>query len=301
MKIVLRPLVGDPWSGIIKFRNCHEDLASYFTRSGRLYTGLTDADAERLGTKLNLDLKTGSEFWKTFFIRTSGKDMVLETEDPMDELKFLFLKSHKRVKSSVFEHKATANFVLINENEEARRANVFSKAKRQALRELDKMSTEDVKKALRIYGKRAENLTAEVAESKLFELVEGDAQGFINKWVNNEARETQYLIERAIGENIIRKNKRQYSYGTEVIGYGIEDAILYLENPKNQDLRMTIISEIKAKEKLSSIVDIPEEVENVREEAFAKSTSSKPLDEDNVSQVVDKPETTKETKKKVKG
>jgi hypothetical protein len=299
MKVILRPLVKDQWSGIIKFRNCHEDLGSYFTRSGRLYTGLTDADAERLGDRLNLDLRTGSEFWKTFFIRTSGKDMILETEDAMDELKYLFLKSHKRVKSSVFEHKATANFVLINEHEEARKSNVHNKAKRQAMRELDKMSTEDIKKALRIYGKRAENLTAEVAENKLFEIVEGDPQGFLNKWVNNETRETQYLIERAIGENIIRRNKRQYSYGTEVIGYGIEDAILYLEDPKNQELRMTIISEIKAKGKLSDLVNLPEE-EEVKKDTFFKTDSEKPLDGNKVSEVVDKPEKIKQTKKSTK-
>jgi len=299
MKVILRPLVKDQWSGIIKFRNCHEDLGSYFTRSGRLYTGLTDADAERLGDRLNLDLRTGSEFWKTFFIRTSGKDMILETEDAMDELKYLFLKSHKRVKSSVFEHKATANFVLINEHEEARKSNVHNKAKRQAMRELDKMSTEDIKKALRIYGKRAENLTAEVAENKLFEIVEGDPQGFLNKWVNNETRETQYLIERAIGENIIRRNKRQYSYGTEVIGYGIEDAILYLEDPKNQELRMTIISEIKAKGKLSDLVNLPEE-EEVKKDTFFKADSEKPLDGNKVSEIVDKPEKAKQTKKSTK-
>lgn len=251
MKVILRPLVKDPWSGIIKYRNCHEDLASYFTRSGRLYTGLTDGDAERLGTQLNLDLRPNSDFWKTFFIRTSGKDMILETEDSMDELKYLFLKSHKRVKNSIFEHKATANFVLVNEEEEARKSNVHNKAKRQAMRELDKMSTEDIKKALRIYGKRAENLAAEVAENRLFEIVEGDPQGFLNKWVNNQSRETQYIIERAIGENIIRRNKRQYMYGTETIGYGIEDAIAYLDDPKNQEVRMAIITEIKAKESIS--------------------------------------------------
>lgn len=295
MKVILRPLVTDYWSGVKKFRNCHEDIGSYFTRSGRLYTGLTDTDSERLGTKLNLDLNANSDFWKTFFIRTSGKDIYLETEDSMDELKYLFLKSHKRVKNSMFEHKATANFVLINEHEEARKSNVHNKAKRQAIRELDRMSSEDHKKALRIYGKRGENLTAEMAENKLFEIVEGDPQGFIDKWINNQSRETQYLIERAVGENIIRRNKRQYSYGTETIGYGIEDAILYLEDPKNQELRMTIISEIKAKSKLSDMVEMPEEVTG--REGWKSPKSEKPLDGNSVSEIENKPEEVKKTKK----
>jgi len=285
----------DAWSGISKYRNCHEDLASYFTRSGRLYTGLTDGDAERLGKKLDLELSPNSDFWKTFFIRTSGKDIHLETEDPMDELKYLFLKSHKRVKESMFEHKATANFALINETEEARKANVHNKSKRQAIRELDKMSTEDMRKALRIYGKRGESLSGEMVENTLFEIVEGNPQGFLDRWVNNQSRETQYLIERAVAENIIRRNKRQYTYGTEVIGHGLEDAIIYLEQPKNQELRLTIISEIKAKEGLSNIVEKEETLEQPK-----KKEVSRPMDESEISEIEDKPEVKKTTKKTTK-
>jgi hypothetical protein len=313
MKVILRPLVKDAWSGIIKYRNCHEDISSYFTRSGRLYTGLTDSDAKRLGDKLGYNLAPGSEFWKSFFIRTSGKDMILETEEAMDELRYLFLKSHKRVKNSVFEHKATANFVLINEQEEARKSNVYNKAKRQAMREMDRMSTDDIKKALRLYGKRSENMTAEVAENRLFEIIDGDPQGFVDKWVNNQGRETQYLIERAVSENIIRRNKRQYSYGTEVIGYGIEDAIAYLEDPKNQELKITIKAEIESKNKLSSRVEgeaLSSEGPSTGDwakEAVAKATAPKDnvdlkaedlFDKDPVEEIVDTPkEEKKETKK----
>jgi hypothetical protein len=292
MKVILRPIVKDAWSGIIKYRNCHEDISSYFTRTGRLYTGLTDADAERLGNKLNLDLKANSDFWKTFFIRTSGIDMIFETEQAMDELRYLFCKSHKRVKASIFEHKATANFVLVNEEEEARKSNVHNKAKRQSMRELDKMSTEDHRKALRIYGRRSENLAAEVAENRLFEIVEGDPQGFLDKWVNNQARETQYIIERAVAENIIRRNKRQYTYGTETIGYGIEDAIAYMEDPKNQELRITILSEIKGKEKLSKVVEdveVPEKTDGPSTNTWANSDSDKVMDEEPVSKILSDP------------
>ena len=285
MQVILRPLVKDAWSGIVRYRNCHEDIASYFTRSGRLYTGLTEADAARLGEKLGYDLKPSSEFWKTFFIRTSGRDIILNTEEAIDELKYLFLKSHKRVKNSIFEHKATANFVLINEEEEARKSNVHNKAKRQAIREFDKMSSSDIKKALRLYGKRSENMAAELAENKLFEIIDADPQGFIDKWINNQGRETQYLIERAISENIIRRNKRQYSYGTETIGYGIEDAIVYLEDPKNQELRITIKAELDAKSRIPSAdkTDVaPPKTDGPSTTTWAKDAMAKASPKDSV-------------------
>jgi len=36
-------------------------------------------------------------------------------------------------------------------------------------------------------------------------------------------------------------------YGTDMIGNTIDDAIAYLDNKKNQDIRLTIMSEIDAK------------------------------------------------------
>jgi len=242
MKVTLRPLVTSDraWAGVIKYKNCYEDLAPYWTRSGNVYTGLTPEDATRLGEKLGLDLSLGSDYWKDFFIRTTGKDLILDLEDALDELRYLFLKNHKRVKDSIFAHKATANFVLINQEEEAKKTNLFGKVKRQASSSFDKMTPEEMRKALRIFGKAAESLSPEVVENRLYEIVEGDPQGFLDKWTNNKNKETIYLIERAVSLNILRKNKRIYSYGTDTIGHGTEECVLYLDDPKNQDVRFAL-------------------------------------------------------------
>jgi len=247
MKVTLRPLAKDAWSGVVKYKNCYEDISTYFTRSGTNYTGLTEDTAERLGKKLGLDLSQGSEFWNSFYIRTSGKDIILDLEEPMDELRYLFCKNHKRVKTSMFEHKATANFVLVNKEEESKRTNLHNRVKRQASSEFDKMSSEERMKALRLFGKSSENVSLEVIENTLYNLVEGDPQGFLDKWVNNKSRETQYILERAVSMNIIRKNKRIYSYGSDVIGHGVEDVINYLNDPKNQDVKVAVMQAIEGK------------------------------------------------------
>jgi len=208
--ILLRPIRRDSWSGLVKYRNCHEDISSYFTRSGRLYTGLTTDEADRLGKELGIDLKPSSEYWRDFFIRTSGKDLYLDLDDPADELKYLFLKGHKRVKNSLAERKATANFVLVNKGEEDKRTNVFNRLRRRATREFDNMSPEDIRKCLRIYGHNADRLSNDGAENKLFDIVEGDPRSFISKWVDNTTRDTEALLERAVSKNIIRKTKNIY-------------------------------------------------------------------------------------------
>jgi len=247
MIVILRPLGKNPWSGLIKYRNCYEDLGSYFTRSGRLYTGLTREDETRLGDSLGLDLSPNSEFWKTFFIRTGAKDIYFDTRDPMDELRYLFLKSHKRVSPSIFEKKSSANFVLINKDEEAKKANLYNKNKRKALKEFDKLTHNDIVKCLRLYGHNAENVSPDVAENMLFDIVEGNPQGFLDKWVNNTDKETEFLIERSIASNIIRRTKNVYRYGTDVIGHSLEDTISYLKDPMNQDLKIAIMKAIESK------------------------------------------------------
>jgi len=258
MRIILRPLRKNAWSGLVKYRNCYEDLRPYWTRSGRVYTGLTRKDEERLSDILNLDLKQDSEFWKNFFVRTSGRDLYLDIEDAMDELRYLFLKSHKRVKNSIMEHKASANFVLINKDEEAKRDNVYGRVKREALKEFGLLSPDDMRKCLRLYGHNADSLSNEILESRLFKIVEGNPESFINKWVKNVTRDTEFLVETCISRNIIRRNKNIYKYGTEIIGHGLADVVSFLEDPKNQDIKITILRQIEPKDRLKTEVELPE-------------------------------------------
>ena len=86
MKVILRPIGWNKWSGIVKYKNCFEDIGSYYTRSGLLYTGLSEEDEKRLGEKLGLDLKRTSEYWQTFFIRTGASDIILDTEALLDSM-----------------------------------------------------------------------------------------------------------------------------------------------------------------------------------------------------------------------
>ena len=104
-----------------------------------------------------------------------------------------------------------------------------------------------MRKCLRLYGHKSDTYSNELVESKLFETVENNPDRFFTVWVNNKTKDTQYLLETAVSKNIIRKNRTNYMYGTDMIGNTIDDAIVYLDNKKNQDIRLTIMSEIDAK------------------------------------------------------
>lgn len=279
MIVVLKQIREYSWvKGINKYRNCHEDLAPYLTRTGRIYTGLTKEDETRLGDLLGLDLKPTSKFWEDFFVRVGVKDVYLNTEDPMDEMRYLFLKNHKRVKASIFENKASANYVLVNKDEEAKKLNMYSRLKREAAKAFDVLSPDDMRKCLRLFGHNGDTMNNEVVERTLFDIVEANPQSFIDRWVNNKSKDTEVIIERSISKNIIRRNKNIYKYGSEIIGHSMEDTIAYLTDPKNQDLKIAIMQQLEAKMSISLMDDMP--IEDTRFESQESKAKVSDLTDD---------------------
>lgn len=266
MLVILRPIHAKTWVNVKKFRNCYDYLTRYYTRSGNLYTGLTREDEKRLGESLGLDLSRNSKFWDTFYVRVGASDIFLETEDPMDELRYIFLKNHKRVKTSMFERKATADYLLINQDEEAKRENLFNKAKTDAIVEFKKMTLTDMRKCLRIFGHSSENVGSELVENRLFSIVQENPSLFLSKWVENKDREVTVLIEEAISKNVIRRNKNVYKYGSDIVANSLEEAIDFIKNPKNQDIKLAIMNEIEAKDFIEPLPDLSDFGKTIKEE-----------------------------------
>lgn len=72
-------------------------------------------------------------------------------------------------------------------------------------------------------------------------------QDLLEIWVDNPNKEINFVIEEALSKNIYRKNRASYYFGTDLIGNGLEDVIAYLKDKKNQDIYLSIMSEIKSK------------------------------------------------------
>lgn len=250
MEVVLKFARVNPWAGIAKYKNCYDYIGPYFTRAGSIYTGLTEEDARRLEKATGYEeghLAPTSPFWKTYSVRLGAKDTILHTERPEDELAYLFLKNHKRVAVGLSNVRPQHDYVLVNTDAEAEAANRLNKVKREAFAVFNKMSIEDMRKCLRIYGHKTDNASNEVIESKLFELIEKDPRKFFLLWVDNKNKDTQYILETAISKNVIRKSKNVYYYGTDVIGRSQDDAISFLNEKTNQDIKLAVLQEIEAK------------------------------------------------------
>lgn len=250
MEVIVRITKQNPWTGLVKWSNCFDYLSSYWTRSGSRYTGLKADKARELEQKMGKaegELDPDSTFWDTFAIKIGKKELVINTDRPEGELQYLFLLGHKRVANGIDKITPSTDYVLINKEAEAEQINKANKVKRDAYRALDKMSLEDMRKCLRLFGVKADTMSNELVEARLGENVEADPARFIRIWVDNPNKEINFVIEEALSKNIIRKNRATYYFGTDVIGNGLEDVIAYLKDKKNQDIYLSIMSEIKSK------------------------------------------------------
>lgn len=250
MEVIVRIIKSNPWSGITKWPTCFDYIGSYWTRSGNLYTGLSTEDARRLEKELGYtegQLSPQSPFWDTFAIKIGKKDVILNTDRPEDELKYLFLKNHKRVAVGLNRITPGTDYVLINQDSEAEEKNRINKIKREAYREMDKMSIEDMRKCLRLFGIKSNEMSNELIEAKMSEIIEQDPNKYLERWVNNADKEINYMIEEALAKNILRKNRTNYYFGTDLLGNGIDDVIAYFKNKANSEIKATILNEIKSK------------------------------------------------------
>ena len=250
MEVIVRMTKVNPWTGLIKWSNCFDYIGSYWTRSGSRYTGLTREQAREFEKKLGYEeghLDPMSSFWDTYAIKIGSKDLVINTDKSEGELQYYFLKGHKRVADGIKNITPSTDYVLVDKDLEAVETNKLSKTKREAYRAFDKMTLEEMRKCLRLFGVKPDNLSNEVVEATLTNNIEKDPSKFIRVWVDNPNKEINFIIEEALSKNILRKNRATYYFGTDIIGNGIEDVIAFLKDKKNSDILAAIMGEIKSK------------------------------------------------------
>lgn len=250
MVVELKIKKKNPWIGLVKYKSCFDYIAPYFTRSGSIYTGLTPEDERYFEKALGYEeghLAKTSDFWNTFCVKLGSRTLLLDDSIPRQAMIIKFLSGHKRVATSLDKLTAGKDYLLINREAEAVEQNKQNKLRRDAIKEFDNLSLEQMRKCLRLLGISADRMSNELVESNLFAIVDKQPKRFFEKWVDNKAKDTEFILEEAIAKGVIRKDKTHYFYGTDMFADSLQDAIAYLDSKKNQDLKLSIINETKNK------------------------------------------------------
>lgn len=250
MVVELKIKKKNPWAGLIKYKSCFDYIAPYYTRSGSIYTGLTPEDEKYFENALGFaegTLAKNSSYWTTFCVKIGSRTVLLDDSNPMHAMMIKFLTGHKRVATSLDKMDAGKDYLLINREAEAIEQNKINKIRRDAIKEFDKLSIDQMRKCLRLFGVKSDNMSNELVESTLFGMIDKDPKRFFTKWVDNKSKDTEFILESAIAKGIVRKDKTQYYYGSEMFADSLQEAVAYLDSKKNQDLKISIINQIENK------------------------------------------------------
>lgn len=250
MVVELKIKKKNPWAGLLKYKGCSDYIAPYWTRSGMRYTGLTPEDEEYFEKALGYEkgtLARTSDYWINFCVKVGSRTVVLDDSIPRQAMIIKFLSGHKRVATSLDKFTAGKDYLLINRQAEAIETNRINKLRRDAIKEFDKLSLDQMRKCLRLFGINGERMSNELVESTLFGLIDKQPKKFFDLWVDNKSKDTQFILEEAIAKGVIRKEKTQYYYGTDLFADSLNEAIAYLDAKKNQDLKLSIINQMENK------------------------------------------------------
>lgn len=253
MQVTIKAIknVNREWSAFKgpRYPKSKEVLTVFYNKAGKLITGLTPEDEERLGKLLDEDLRVTSSFWHTFKIIMSDKDLVLDLTHPEDELKYKVLKEHFQIKRNKSHINPYAKYEIFDEIEEAREINTLAEAKAKAYTLCANLSIEDRIAILKLYPgftkTTVTNVKPDIINSNLYMKIEEDPNKFIN-FVEDKNRDTKILLRDLVQAGILTKNRSAYKYGTDFIGHDEETTVDYLNNPENQSLKITLIQELES-------------------------------------------------------
>ena len=227
-------------------------------RNGSIANVLSNEEKEYLESITGLNLSVYGDFWKTFTVALHKEDANnrLDLSNAMDFISFKILESLKSEIAPTWASrntKQTYQFAICRENEEM----LENKGKYDAKKEAFKMygKIEDDKDKLLSVLKLLTNkpISPEVKldwlQHKVEEFIDNEATKFVNV-MNDKALYTKMLINNGIDKGVIIKKSNKYSTvdGLDLCNSGeiatFDNAIAYLDNVKNQDVRSLIEAKI---------------------------------------------------------
>lgn len=234
-----------------------EALVSITT--GQYATGLSQEDRERLEAKtgytLSPDYMVGKAhpFWSSTAaqIKLENKTNIFDTSKPLDEIKVKVMKQHDLVANSMKEYEEgkfpLAKFVIFDEQEEVEIKASKLATKNKVVLELSKLPFERKAEIVQILkGISVRKQSPNFVELKLDEIIdEFGAERVLNVIKRDKARNSVHaLVLEAIHKNVLRKDGTAVYYMDDQVGFDIESAVDYFQDPKNQSLKAMILEKI---------------------------------------------------------
>jgi len=242
--------------------NSVRKFAAPLQRNGSVKNVLTEDEKVFLEKKTGLNLSVYGDFWRDFRVSLFKEDANnrFDLSNPMDYISVKLLESLKddiALNWADRLSKQTYQFAIARENEEMLESKTKYDSKRQAFMLYGKImdDREQLIGVLKLLTNKpiSKDSSLEWVQHKTEEFLDTYPSLFVNA-INDKAFYTKLLLNQAIDSGVVNKNGNKYatSDGLDLCNAGeiatFDNAVLYLDNPKNQEVRTIIEAKInKAK------------------------------------------------------
>lgn len=249
--VKIKPISKDTWSGMNRFPKCKDSFAPT-QRNGAFNLGISEDKRRELESILDLsegELGPFSKYWIDFVVHIHDRELILDLDNPMDYLQYMVLMQSPRVAESDKDEDRTkkpkAEYAIYNEAEKAKRENSIVALKKKAWKIFNSASNKEMRDLLKLLGVQAHNANREIVENKLAEFVENEPEKVIAVKEQDNFKMKVFLSD-CIRVKALRKNAGSYFFGDIHIGKDEEMAILFLDDPENQEILLALKQKLQA-------------------------------------------------------
>lgn len=226
--------------------------------NGKVANVLTREEKDYLEYETQLNLSVYGDFWKDFYV-TLFKESASNTfnlADPMDYISVKVLQSYTNeiaLKWADRTKKSTYQFVITRSNEEFAEKKVKLDSKKLAFKLYGKIE-DDRDKLIGVLNLLSNQTVSEDAkldwvQGKVEDYLDSMPSAFLNI-IQDPTFDVKVLIKKGVSMGVILRagNKYKSADGLDLCNEGeipsFDNAVVYLSNPKNQEVKSLIIARI---------------------------------------------------------
>lgn len=232
------------------------------TRQGSIANILSNAEKEYLEDVTGTNLSVYDKFWETFYVTLfkESSNNVFDLSRPLDYISVRILEKYNDEIATSWEDRnkrSTYMFVITREDEELSEKKKGFDSKKEAFKAYGRIEDDHEKLVgiLKLLTNKpvAKTSSTSWVQAKVEEFLDSNPERFL-EMIKDDTLDTRLLIERGVENKVIIKKANKYSTvdgldlcnADETPSY--INAVKYLDNPKNQEIRSLIEAKINSKE-----------------------------------------------------
>ena len=248
-QVIVKPIKEHAWARMARYQKCHDGIVVNKNRQGYI-TGLSKKEAEQAENELALEAGTlgpYSDYWKDFVVTITDKPLRLNPDKSVkDFLDYKALLMSSRVCNSSSERAKwpKAEYIMIDAEEEAREENKGIDNEVDAMSTFSNLTMNEKKDYLKLFGQNPLEMSDSIVTNTLFKLAKDKSEKF-NEITNMDFRKTKVLVWDLLAARVLTMKGGQVFYGDISLGRGQEEAVIFLEEAENQDLKISLKGELE--------------------------------------------------------